>query len=403
MKPLKDSLIYLTGEAAAKALPFLLLPYLTRRFGAAGFGDLSYWQTVCALLAIVFGLSQDGAIARYFYVYGRRNLPAVMLAGSAHTAAALAAALLFAAAAHSPILAAVSLAAAAQTVLAAQLALRQCQKRALQYTLIQAGSGILSALLTVLLLETLSAQPAVLRFAALFLGNAAVSLAACLAVRPAARRPTWRRIRQAAGYIAAFGVPLLLHHASIFAKGQLDRIVIYQSYPAADLGVYAAGLQLAAVLSVLLLAANKAVVPYFYQALKQGSLNAAKVRRLALSVLPLVPLPALTAWLLPDALYPWLLGAQYAGAKYYAVLFLIGFALSAPYYILVNFLFYHGENRRIAQISALSAAVYLAALAAAAQLPNGIRLMPLAVAAANAAMLPLLFFCVREKNKKQAA
>ena len=114
MKPLKDSLIYLTGEAAAKALPFLLLPYLTRRFGAAGFGDLSYWQTVCALLAIVFGLSQDGAIARYFYVYGRRNLPAVMLAGSAYTAAALAAALLFAAAAHSPILAAVSLAAAAQ-------------------------------------------------------------------------------------------------------------------------------------------------------------------------------------------------------------------------------------------------------------------------------------------------
>ena len=85
------------------------------------------------------------------------------------------------------------------------------------------------------------------------------------------------------------------------------------------------------------------------------------------------------------------------------MLFLIGFALSAPYYILVNFLFYHGENRRIAQISALSAAVYLAALAAAAQLPNGIRLMPLAVAAANAAMLPLLFFCVRDKNKKQAA
>ena len=41
MKPLKNSLIYLTGEAAAKALPFLLLPYLTRRFGAAGFGDLS--------------------------------------------------------------------------------------------------------------------------------------------------------------------------------------------------------------------------------------------------------------------------------------------------------------------------------------------------------------------------
>ena len=41
MKLLKDSLIYLLGELAAKALPFLLLPYLTRKFGAAGYGDLS--------------------------------------------------------------------------------------------------------------------------------------------------------------------------------------------------------------------------------------------------------------------------------------------------------------------------------------------------------------------------
>ena len=51
MKLLKDSLIYLLGELAAKALPFLLLPYLTRKFGAAGYGDLSYWQTLLSLLA----------------------------------------------------------------------------------------------------------------------------------------------------------------------------------------------------------------------------------------------------------------------------------------------------------------------------------------------------------------
>ena len=80
MKLLKDSLIYLLGELAAKALPFLLLPYLTRKFGAAGYGDLSYWQTLLSLLVIVFSLSQDGALTRYFYVYGKRNLPGVMLA-----------------------------------------------------------------------------------------------------------------------------------------------------------------------------------------------------------------------------------------------------------------------------------------------------------------------------------
>ena len=58
MKLLKDSLIYLIGELAAKALPFLLLPYLTRKFGAAGFGDLSYWQTLFSLLIIVLSLAK---------------------------------------------------------------------------------------------------------------------------------------------------------------------------------------------------------------------------------------------------------------------------------------------------------------------------------------------------------
>jgi len=96
MKLLKDSLIYLLGELAAKALPFLLLPYLTRKFGAAGYGDLSYWQTLLSLLVIVFSLSQDGALTRYFYVYGKRNLPNVLRTGGLYTLALTLLGLLFA-------------------------------------------------------------------------------------------------------------------------------------------------------------------------------------------------------------------------------------------------------------------------------------------------------------------
>ena len=159
MKLLKDSLIYLLGELAAKALPFLLLPYLTRKFGAAGYGDLSYWQTLLSLLVIVFSLSQDGALTRYFYVYGKRNLPGVMLAGYGYTALVTLAALGVAAAAQSLNLAAVTCAAAAQSILGVQLAYRQCQKRALSYTLIQTASGVLTSLLTVARYRGSSSRP----------------------------------------------------------------------------------------------------------------------------------------------------------------------------------------------------------------------------------------------------
>ena len=395
MKLLKDSLIYLLGELAAKALPFLLLPYLTRKFGAAGYGDLSYWQTLLSLLIIVFSLSQDGALTRYFYVYGKRNLPGVMLAGYGYTALVTLAALGVAAAAQSVNLATVTCAAAAQSVLGVQLAYRQCQKRAFAYTLIQTASGVFTSLLTIALLEASHSASIAIRFAALLLGNAAVSLAAYALIPKNCHRLSLRRLFQAARYIFAFGLPLVLHHASGFIKGQLDRIVIHQHYAPEQLGIYAAGLQLASILSILLLAANKATVPHYYQAVKQGSLNAAKIRRLALSALALSPLPAAIAWLLPNTLFTWLLGAQYAGSQYYTVLFLLGFGLTLPYYLLVNHLFYHGKNKRIAVISVLSTLVYLAALFATARI--GIRWIPLAMIAGNAAILPILWTNVNDK------
>ncbi|MBD3614799.1 oligosaccharide flippase family protein [Kingella kingae] len=397
MKILKDSFIYLFGELAAKALPFLLLPYLTRKFGAAGFGELSYYQTICSLLIIVFGLSQDGALTRYFYVYGKRNLNNIMLAGYGYTALMATLALIFAAITQSLTIAAVICAAAAQTVLGVQLALRQCQKRALPYTLIQTASGVFTSLLTVLILETTVAAPIAMRFAALFLGNAAVSIAAYCLIPKTQSRQNFRKLKLAGCYVLTFGLPLVLHHASGFMKGQLDRIVIYQHYPAEQLGIYSAGLQLANILSILLLAVNKATVPHYYQALKQGSLNAEKVRKFALFSLIAVPIPAFIAFLLPEKLYVWILGAQYLGVKYYILLFLLGFGFTIPYYLLVNFLFYHGENKRIATISVLSTVVYLVALFATSLV--GIQWIPLAMIIGNITILPILYHRVSQHIK----
>ena len=64
---LKDSVIYLIGEIVAKIFPFLLLPYLSRKLGVNGFGELSYYQTILSLLIIIISFSQEGAVTRYFY------------------------------------------------------------------------------------------------------------------------------------------------------------------------------------------------------------------------------------------------------------------------------------------------------------------------------------------------
>nr|WP_244773651.1 oligosaccharide flippase family protein [Alysiella crassa]UOP08014.1 oligosaccharide flippase family protein [Alysiella crassa] len=188
MKLLKDSAIYLFGELFAKALPFLLLPYLTRKLGVAGFGELSYYQTILSLLALFFGFSQDGALTRYYYFYGKRNLANLMLTGYSYIALLACFGLIFAWAQNSLVLAAVVCAAATQSILATQLAWRQCQKRALAYTAIQTASGVFGSLLTILLLETTTNQPIAMRFAALVLANALVSMIAYRLVQKEKKR-----------------------------------------------------------------------------------------------------------------------------------------------------------------------------------------------------------------------
>ena len=394
MKILKDSAVYLLGELFAKALPFLLLPYLTRKLGAAGFGELSYYQTVLSLLALAFGLSQDGAITRYFYFYGKRNLPNVLRTGGLYTLALTLLGLLFAWWRQSWILGFVVLTAGSQTLLGTQLAWRQCQKRALPYVAIQISSSALSAILTVLLLECTAYQPVAMRFAALCLVNFAVAAAAyCWANQKQPAHFTRRRALYSLRYILAFGLPLLLHHASGFVKGQLDRIIIYRMYSAAELGVYAAALQLAGILSIILMAVNKATVPYYYHAIEQKKITARRVRRWAWIGFCAAPLFAAAVWCMPESWFVWFLGPQYIGAHHYIVLFTLGYALTIPYYLLVNYLFYFGKNSLISSISLLSAAIYLLILFAVAQL--GMAWLPWAMVAGNLAILPILYYFVR--------
>lgn len=75
MRILKDSFIYLIGELFAKSLPFLL-PYLTRE-GQKALVNYRI-DTWLALFGIFIGLSQEGAVTRYFYFYGRKGLNTVV-------------------------------------------------------------------------------------------------------------------------------------------------------------------------------------------------------------------------------------------------------------------------------------------------------------------------------------
>ncbi|QLD32584.1 oligosaccharide flippase family protein [Mannheimia varigena] len=399
MKAVKDSVIYLIGELASKSIPFLLLPYFSRKLGVEGYGELSYYQTFSALFVIFIGLSQDGAIARYFYFYGKRSLNLVLKTGYLYTVVMGSLILLGCWIFKAEMIAYVAIGAIFQSFLNVQLSVRQCQKQAISYTAIQLMSAIFSAIITVAMMEYFDSELVEKRILAILVSNALVFFIVYLlyAKKTKTKKFSLARHKTALLYLLGFGVPLILHHSSIFVKGQLDRVFIYHKFSEADLGLYAMGAQIAMILAIVIHALNKATLPYFYEALKQKKINVSHIHKWAFYALFTVPIPALVMWLIPENVVVWILGNQFAGTKYYIILFLSSTMLVVPYLILVNYLFFYGKNKLISFCSILSTIFYLVALFALTL--TKIEYIPFASIIGAVSIIPILYVMTAKVGK----
>lgn len=361
MRIFKDSFIYLIGELFAKSLPFLMLPYLTRKLGPDGFGELSYYLTWLALFGIFIGLSQEGAVTRYFYFYGKKALNTVVTAGYLYNIAISAILLLGCWILKAEIIAYIVLATMFQSFLSVQLALRQCQKQPLKYITIQIILSLTNAAFTILALEFFTSNLVEYRILAIVAANGLTFFIASMVLGNLfsdENRLTTKRLKLGLFYIFSFGMPLILHQSSFFIKGQLDRFFIYQQYSKSELGVYSAAVQISFIFPVLIMAINKATVPYYYQRLKDKKLTLRQIKKYTFFSIPLSMIPAILSWIFPEEIYLWFLGPSYIGAKYYIAVYLLGYGLNIPYLILVNYLFYHAENGLIARVSFITSMLY---------------------------------------------
>ena len=400
---LKDSLIYVVGEMTAKAVPFLLLPYLTRVLGTTGFGDLSYYLSLTAFILIAMSLSQNGALTRYFYVYGRHGLGNILLAGGLYSVGVLLIGTVISWLLHSELLFYCFFTAFLQTLIQNQLALRQCQKRPFSYLTIQLGLALGNLLWTVLIFQFFAGDTTdkvAQRLIAIILAHGftfVVALAWAKYQFAIKFRFTPKRLKLGLGYILTLGLPLLLHGLSYTIKGQLDRVLIHERFSSHELGVYSAGVQVASSLTIVIMAVNSALVPHLYERLKSQRMTVRQVHRLFwLSLMVPVMLTAM-AWAMPSSLMAWLLGSDFAQSQYYVVMFVLAFSLIIPYLLLVNFLFYHAKSAQISLCSVISTVVYLLAL----WVLSGVSLaaVPYATIISSVVILPLLYYYTLQVEK----
>lgn len=397
MKMFKDSMIYVVGELISKAMPFALLPYLTRKLGVEGIGHLSFFLSLVVLFQIYIGFNQGGALARYFYTKGKSNVRYIFVVSLLHSATfsfiSIFVVFYLSLSIEYYYCILISL---FSSIVSLGLSYYQCQKIPKSYIKIQLLINLISLVGTIVTFELYSASVEDRLFWVL-LSNVVVAVFLCVFVFFVSKFKRKVKILLIYWkYLFFFSYPLLLHSIASFGKTSLDRIVIYDKFSASVLGVYYTAFQVTSVISVVLMALNKALMPYYYERLKSNEItitNVSKYSKLSL-FLPFVF--AFFVSLLPESLYVFILGDGFEDIYIYIPIFTFSFFMAIPYYIIGGYLMYHGKNLKLSICTILSSFVHVGAVFVLSD--YGIEYVAYASAISSVSLLLLLQVSIRKNE-----
>jgi O-antigen/teichoic acid export membrane protein len=365
MKFVHAGAIYALANVASAAVPFLLLPLLTRMLGPAEFGAVVNFALLVTLCMTVAGMNAHAALGVAWFKQERAEMDtfiaaALVLAGVSTSAVALLIALvLYARPQLAPGIspawgAAAALTAGANVVLQCRLVLWQSQNKPVQNALLQFSASVLNVALSLIAVVVLGWGGAGRNagFAAAMVVMALTSITLFVAAREV--RWQWRGAHLR--LLLVFGAPLIAHSLAGVLLSTADRWMVSIELGTFALGIYGAGAQLGAVMAILADAFVKAYGPWLYARLA----SAREEDRLCAvgAVYSAMPMFIVVALVLGAALY-WassvVLGPQYRAATQVLPWFMLGGAFNGVYVCTSVLYFFSGRTVLLAVVTSTAA------------------------------------------------
>ncbi|UPJ51968.1 oligosaccharide flippase family protein [Bradyrhizobium sp. 200] len=367
MRFLHAGAIYAAANIASAAVPFMLLPLLTRVLTPADYGYIVAFALLVTLCMPFAGLSVHSAVGVAWFNKSRDEIPAfngtalglivVTTAIVAPIVAVVVELMPSLVAGLPPVWGAVAaLTAGANVTLQCRLVLWQSQGQPLKNAILQVSASVLNVGLSLL---------AVLAFGWESAGrNAgiAVSLIAMATVAVVmfmlSRDATWSFRPKYLAEQVRFGMPLVPHVLAGVFLGTIDRWMVSTQLGAEALGIYGAAAQLGMVMTILADGFVKAYNPWLYAQLGSDNANGKYnvVGAVYLAVPAFVCVGAVVGLILhwTSGIF---LGPRYADANTVLPWFVLGGTLSGVYFCLSSIFFFTGRTGLLASCTSSAAAV----------------------------------------------
>jgi O-antigen/teichoic acid export membrane protein len=346
---LRSAGIYTITQVINSAIPFLLMPILTRYLTPADYGIVAMFGVLLSFVAPFTGLSINGAIARQYYERDETDMPRyisnclLILLSSTIIVGII---FYFLAEPISRVASfpmqwmwAVIVVSAAQFINQINLTLWQVRVKPIPYGIYQIAQTIVNLGFTLLLVVGLGMdwqgriQAQVIAFGAFAVFGLFLLY-----------HNGWIRLKVDKDYIKNalnFGVPLIPHALSGTIKTMVDRVMITSMVGVAATGLYTVGFQIGMIIGLLEDSFNRAYVPWLYERLKRNQDNE-KIMIVKLTYIYFTVIICLALAL--GAIAPWFLsffvGPQFAGSSQFVLWIAVGFAFNGMYKMIVNYIFY---------------------------------------------------------------
>lgn len=360
---MRSASIYTGSNILTSAIPFLLLPILTRVLTPADYGIVAMFGIMVSIFAAFTGLGAQGAVEVRYFEQERIDFPSYvagcLLILLVSTLLVLLCTYLFNGVLESfssvPgnwLLVAV-LVAAMQFIVLLRLSLWQVSKQAWKYGAMQIGQSALNAGLSLwfVLVVGLAWQGRTWGIAiasGIVLSIAATSL----------WLDGWIRWSISLDYIKnalRFGVPLIPHALGGLLIAAVDRILVTNLLDVSQTGIYTVAMQIGMMLSLLTGAFNKAYAPWLFEHLKSRD-DSQKIQIVRNTYLYFILLwiIAFSLGYLAPAILSVLVGEAFRAGAGVVAYVAAGFAFGGMYFMVTNYVFLAGATARLAFITLAS-------------------------------------------------
>lgn len=358
--------IYTISAVINAAIPFLMMPILTRYLTPTDYGIVSMFSVMVGIVSIFVGVNTHGAISVKYFDKSDTNMSKYV--GNCFLILGISSALVYLVLwIFSDFVSrytlfprgwlwGIVLYCVCQFVILVLTTLWQVKNEALKYSVFQNAQTLFNVGISLLFVVTLGMNWQG-RINAQIITMVLFGLLG-LFILCHNKWVTFEYDRNYINHALKFGAPLIPHLLGGMLITQTSRIFITNMVGVSETGIYTVGYQIGMILELLVASFNRAYAPWLYEKLSENNvLTKVKIVKFTYAYFVVIFVLAILIALVSPWFLSYFIGAKFSGAHQYTVWIVIGFAFNGMYYMVTNYIFYANKTHVLAVVTFITALI----------------------------------------------